>query len=168
MSSIIDRALNIIGDNLKSVSQKLTTLLEANQSNPSRLDSTIANRVALRSGQIEVYIGLYCTDGLNITAWERVVNHLLSQLVSRPVYADEEDLKALLRTKEKPQNEAYVKAYINQTDILELPPERALLDKRGKPRLTLKDRVLSLSNITRFIHHTGAYDFIEGRLIKQN
>ena len=42
------------------------------------------------------------------------------------------------------------------------------LDKRGKPLITLKDKTLTLSSITRFIHQSGTYDFLEGRLVKQS
>ena len=87
-------------------------------------------------------------------------------MISRPIYADEEDVKAVLKTKENKQNEAYVAIYINQSDILPLPPDKASVDKLGKVLLSLKDKTLNLDNISRFVHLSGVYRYANGRLIK--
>lgn len=48
-------------------------------------------------------------------------------MISRPIYAEEEQVKALLKTKENKQNEAYVAIYINSTDIIPFIPIKQLL-----------------------------------------
>jgi intracellular multiplication protein IcmQ len=87
-------------------------------------------------------------------------------MISRPIYADEEDIKALLRTKENKANEGYVSMYISQSDILPLQSDKIPVDKLGKPLLTLKDKSLSLDNINRFVHKSGIYQYSQGRLVK--
>ena len=89
-------------------------------------------------------------------------------MISRPIYADEEDIKALIRTKENKINEAYVSMYISQSDILPLPADKIPVDKLGKPLITLKDKSLSLDNINRFVHESGSYQYSQGRLVKNS
>lgn len=61
---------------------------------------------------------------------------------------------------------AYVAIYISQSDILHLSADKAPVDKLGKPLLTLKDKSISLENISRFVHVSGVYRYSNGRLIK--
>ena len=87
-------------------------------------------------------------------------------MISRPIYADEEDLKDVLKIKENKINEAYVSIYINQTDILSLPSDKSSCDKLGKILLSLKDNTLNLENINRFVHQSGVYQYKHGHLLK--
>ena len=104
---------------------------------------------------------------MNLQAWERIITNLPKQMLSRPIYALEEDVNNFIKTKENKNNEAYVSFYINPLDILTLATEKMHLDKLGKPLLTLKDNALILENIERFVHVTGEYQFVKGRLIKK-
>jgi intracellular multiplication protein IcmQ len=87
-------------------------------------------------------------------------------MISRPIYTEEVHVKSLLKTKENKLNEAYVAIYVNKADVIPLPPGKELVDKLGSPLLTLKDKTLDIENITRFIHASGVYQFVRGRLIK--
>lgn len=157
--------LRMIGKNLIAIRDNLTNQLNPN-SDALTAESHVANRVALRTGQQEVYISLYSMDGTNISSWERIVANLPKQMISRPIYADETDVKEALKIKENKINEAYVAIYINQTDILSLSTDRLSVDKLGKKLLSLKDKVLNLENISRFVHTSGVYRWNQGRLIK--
>jgi intracellular multiplication protein IcmQ len=132
----------------------------------TKIASHLLNRVALRAGQQEVFVSLYSSEGSVLQSWEPIVANLPKQMVSRPIYADEEDIKALIKTKEKKNNEAYVSMYIAQSDILILPSDRTPMDKLGKSLLILKDKSLSLDNINRFVHQSGVYRYVNGKLIK--
>ncbi len=158
--------LRIIGKNLIEIRDDFVKQLGARSQQQLKAESHLANRIALRSGQQEVYISLYSYDGSNIHSWERIVTNLPKQMISRPIYANEDDVKAIIKTKENKQNEAYVAIYINQSDILSLSPDKSLVDKLGKVLLSLKDKSLNLDNISRFIHVSGAYRYSNGRLIK--
>ena len=129
--------------------------------------SHLAKRVALRAGQQEVFVSLFCSEGQHIRNWERIVNNLKHQVISRPVYASEEDVKALLRTKENINREAYVGVYINKNELLHPPPDRIPKDKLGNEILTFKDNAFNLDNITNFYHASGVYTFEDGRLVRQ-
>lgn len=116
----------------------------------------------------EVYISLYSSDGAELSSWERIINNLPRQLISRPIYAAEEDIKYLIRSKENKINEAYVAIYINEQDILNLSADKVMKDKFGKLLLNLKDKTLNLNNISRFVHYSGVYSFQKGRLKKND
>lgn len=158
--------LKVIGKNLNDLREKFANIVGSNKH--LKAESHLANRIALRSGQQEVFIGIYTSDGSNIQAWERILMNLPRQVISRPIYADEADVKELIKTKENKQNEAYVAVYINQSDILPLPPDKVASDKLGKKLLTLKDKSLNLDNISRFVHTSGIYRFERNRLVKNS
>jgi intracellular multiplication protein IcmQ len=158
--------LKVIGKNLNEIRDGFLSQLGARSKFQLKAESHLANRIALRSGQQEIYISLYSSDGGNMQTWEKIVGNLPKQMISRPIYADEEDIKAILKIKENKLNEAYVAIYINRTDILSLPPDRCSFDKLGKALLNLKDKTLNLENISRFVHQSGVYRYDKGHLIK--
>lgn len=160
--------LRVIGKNLREIREGFVNQLNAPGLERSRQASHLANRIALRSGQQEIFIALYSSDGTNIQSWERILMNLPKQMISRPIYANEEDVKAIIKTKENKNNEAYVSMYISQNDILVLSPDKTPIDKLGKPLLTLKDKSLSLDNINCFVHQTGTYQLTQGRLVKNS
>lgn len=159
--------LRVIGKKLRGLRDNYASQVHSLGIGQSKMASHLANRVALRSGQQEIFIALYSFDGMNLLSWDRILMNLPKQMVSRPIYANEEDVKTFIKTKENKNNEAYVSMYVNQSDILVLPPEKTPVDKLGKPLLTLKDKALSLDNINRFEHITGTYQFSQGRLVKK-
>lgn len=158
--------LRVIGKNLTEIRDNFVTQLNARSPAQIKAESNLANRIALRSGQQEVYVSLYSADGNNMQGWEKIVGNLPRQMISRPIYADEEDIKAVLKLKENKLNEAYVAIYINQTDVLTLSADRTSYDRLGKPLLSLKDKTLNLENISRFVHQSGVYKYERGHLIK--
>ena len=160
--------LRVIGKNLVEMRDGFISQLNAGSQAQLKAASHVANRIALRSGQQEIYISLYSSDGLNLQSWEKIIANLPKQMISRPIYADEEDMKAILKTKENKQNEAYVAIYINQADILLVSSDKASVDKLGKTLLNLKDKTLNLSNISRFVHLNGIYGYANSRLIKNS
>lgn len=130
-------------------------------------DSHLANRVALRSGQQEIYISLYSADGSNMQSWEKIIHNLPKQTTSRPIYANEKDVREAIKHKINPFNEAYVAVFINQSSLLLLHEDKIPIDKLGKALLSLKDKAVELENIIRFVHESGIYHWREERLIKQ-
>ncbi len=157
--------LGVIGKNLRELRDNLAFHLSG-AAEKSRIESTIANRVALRAGQQEIFISLYSTEGSSLQAWERLLMNLPRQIISRPIYADEENVKTLIKAKENKINEAYVAIYVNRDDILAMAPDKVIIDKLGNPLISLKDRALNLEHVSRFVHHSGVYDYIKGRLTK--
>lgn len=120
-----------------------------------------------RSQMIKVFIALYAYDGGELPSWERVIANLPTQMVSRPVYANEEDLLAILRMKAKSVNDAYVSVYILPSDIIERQSEKGVFDKSGVPLLSIKNNAVKLSNLDVFVHQTGTYHYVKGHLVRK-
>lgn len=158
--------LRIIGKNLISIRDNFVARLSASTPEQLKAESHHANKMAIRSNQQEIYISLYSFEGTNIQNWERIVANLPRQTISRPIYANEENLIDVLKLKENKNNEAYVAIYIEKSDLLSLSPDKTLKDKLGTSLLSLKDKSLNLENLSRFVHATGTYQYIKGRLIK--
>ncbi|STY30660.1 IcmQ protein [Legionella wadsworthii] len=160
--------LRSIGNRLVGIRDNFTKRINARTDAQVRADTHLASQLALRSGQQEVYVSLYSSDGTNIQSWERIIANLPRQMISRPIYSDEEQVRALIKSKENKVNEGYVAIYINKTDIIPLSQDKTLYDRLGSPLLTLKDRSLNTENITRFIHTSGQYTYSKGRLTKES
>lgn len=154
--------LRVIGKNLREIRTNFANQIGVEA--PKSIEPV--TRAALRSGQQEVFIALYSSEGNNLQSWERILANLPRYVISRPIYADEADVRFLIKSKENKSNEAYVSVYINQSDILVLPPDKIPLDRFGKTLITLKDRAINLDNINRFVHFSGVYTYTKGRLIK--
>lgn len=159
--------LRVIGKNLQEIRSNFLTQINKSEVDIKGKQSSYSNRsVPLKNGQQEVFIALYSTEGNNLQSWERILSNLPHQMVSRPVYANEEDVIGLIKSKENKITEAYVAVYINQMAILPMAPDKILRDKFGKSLLSLKDRSLSLENINRFVHLSNNYRYVKGRLLK--
>ncbi len=156
--------LRVIGKKLRTIRDDFSSRAVVISPDKSKITSHLANRVALRSGQQEVFVALYSSDGANLQAWERIVINLPKQMISRPIYANEEDINQAIRAKENKVNEAYVSVYVGQGDVLPMG-DKTPLDKLGKSLLTLKDKSLNLENINRFVHSSGIYQYAHGRLV---
>ncbi|KTD19366.1 IcmQ protein [Legionella lansingensis] len=163
--------LRAIGRNLREIRQNFANQIGSGQDQQTQIKKEsgfFASQGSQRTEQQEVFIALYSTEGNNIQAWERLLANLPRQMISRPIYADEQDVKNLIKAKANKVNEAYVAAYINQSDILSIAADKIPTDRFGKPLLSLKDRSLSLDNITRFVHLSGVYHYVKGRLVKKS
>lgn len=160
--------LNLIGKKLQHIRDEFEQKQqeESFYGNSATLSAS-ANLGVDRYAQMQkIFIALYASDGTNLNSWERVIANLPSQMISRPVYAKEEDIIAILRSKSNPVNEAYASIYVDPKYILEKLSEKITTDKLGKPLLALKDRAINLDNLDRFVHLSGTYKFVNGRLVK--
>lgn len=159
--------LRVIGKNLREIRENFASQLSISEQERSKVEAHLANKAAIRSGQLEIFVALYSSEGNNLQSWERIVANLPRQIISRPIYANEDDVKFIIKSKENKINEAYVSIFINQSDVLPVAEDKIPLDKFGKPLISLKDRAINLENISRFIHLTNIYSYSKGRLIKK-
>lgn len=114
---------------------------------------------------VEVYVGLYLTDGSNLQKWEHALDKLLARSSTRPIYLSEDDIKDTLKKNGAKPNDAYVAILIDKSDILS-PGEHPPLDRYGHPLLMVKEHALNKSNIKQFEHLSGAYALKDDRLVK--
>ncbi|KTD28722.1 Dot/Icm secretion system protein IcmQ [Legionella israelensis] len=160
--------LRVIGKNITKIREDFVHHIESKQQGKAKKMTNLADRMALRSGQQEIYILLYSSEGGKLQSWERIIANLPLHTTSRPIYANEEDVKAAIRSKTNKINEAYVAVFVSQSDLLSVPEDKIPVDKLGKKLLTLKDKTLNLNNIRYFKHQSGIYRYSGGRLIKSS
>ena len=158
--------LTAIGKKLQAMRADFKQKVDAAYGKGPVTTSHLANRVALRSGQQMIYVSLYSAAGTAMNTWERIVYNLASQVITRPMYSNEQDVRAMVRSKANIFNEAYVSIYVRQSDILSPALDKIPHDKLGHELLTLKDKSLKLDNVVQFFHQTGVYHYEHGRLIR--
>jgi intracellular multiplication protein IcmQ len=156
--------LKVIGKNLREIRERFVSQLDFPDRGKGGVN--LANRIALRSGQQEIFIALYSVDGNNVHSWERILANLPKQMIARAIYAEEKSAQDMIKSKENKVNEAYVSIFVSKENILPSSPDKLQVDKLGNPILSLKDKALSLDNINHFVHVTGRYKYHVGRLTK--
>ena len=160
--------LKLIGKNLKDNRDEFASHIGSLDTIKADTAARLLDSKERHRNQKKVCVALYSSNGKNLQSWEWIVTNLPRQMISRPIYAEEADVKAIIKTKENTVNEAYVIIYIDENDILHVNDDKIPLDKLGKSRLLLKDGALKLSNITSFVHQSDTYEFSQGRLVKVN
>ena len=160
--------LRVIGKNLRNIRDDFDNQIESAGKEQASATVQLANQKALRRDQQKVYLQLYTSDGKNMQSWEWIIANLPRQMISRPIYAEEADVKAIIKTKDNTINEAYVAIYIGQNDMLQISADKIPVDKLGKSRLSLKDGSIKLENIDCFAHQGETYHYSQGRLVKHN
>ncbi len=159
--------LRILGKNLKKIRDDFAEHITMEVS-ISPTQQKALNRLSAQSQLQEVFVSLYSIEGNSIQAWERLLVNLPRYVVSRPIYANETDVRSLVRSKPNKVNEAYVGIYIAESDLITTSSDRVLKDKFGKQLLSLKDRALNLDNISKFIHMSGEYSYLNNHLVKNS
>lgn len=154
--------LKVIGKKIESLRDEFLAYL-----NEKTLEETKERfTVTKLRGHKQIYISLYTASGDKIKSWERLLANLPRQTTSRAIYEEEDHVKAIMRSKTDPSKDAYIAVFVNQDDLLHVADEKIPKDKLGNKLLTLKDRTLNLENVSRFVHVSGIYDYVNGRLIK--
>lgn len=157
--------LRVIGKNLADLRDEFVATIAANKTFVAK-ESPLAASPTLIAGQKEIFIALYCAEGNSLSGWEKILSNLPQHMISRAIYVNELEVEQLIRSRPNKINEAYISAYIKETDILVLPKEKVPKDKFGKELIVLKDKVLQIENMHRFVHLSGRYRYTKGRLIK--
>jgi len=135
-----------------------------NSETPATINQPVSRLPA--EGQMEAFVSLYSADGNNLQKWEKIILALDRQIVTRPVYSAEKEIKSLIRSKIIRKNDAYVSFILTNNDIITPKDGKSLLDRLGNPLLILKDSALTISNITRFCHESGVYSYHNNTLTR--
>ncbi|MDF1678739.1 MAG: Dot/Icm secretion system protein IcmQ [Legionellaceae bacterium] len=158
--------LRVLGKKLQSIHDAFEADVGLQKEAASKKEREHHSHREPAEGQQEVCVALYYSDGGNLRSWEQILVNLPRQMISRPIYQKEEEIKQAMRSRNNSVNEGYVAVYIDTYNILALPADRIPKDKLGTALLSLKDKSLSLKNIVRFVHKTGVYTYSRGRLIR--
>lgn len=168
--------LGAIGKKLKDVrydfKNRLTFLdpefdeSESEESDNQAISNKTLEMPTLTDSQTTAYVSLYNANGSNIQKWEKILETLEKQIVSRPVYGSEAEIRNVMRAKINRTNEAYALFFLNKSDIITPKDNKPVLDRLGNTLLILKDMALKLDNVLRFYHESGVYLFKNNTLTK--
>lgn len=160
--------LRAIGKKLQGIRDNYAGYLQQANEKKSEETSKHASVRAVQKDEREVFMVLYSSSGANLVAWERLLANLPAQMISRPIYGNEKEAQAIIKTKTTPINEAYVSIIVKENDVLPVHADKQSEDKLGTKLLSLKDNSLKVANIRQFIHSSGVYWYHRGHLIKKN
>lgn len=114
-----------------------------------------------KAGHRKIFISVYQTEGNNLQKWFATMKSLAEYSISRPVYAEEAHVQALIRSKADPEREGYVVLFVKEDDIIQLPPSRVATDRLGNELLSLKVGAVKRENIIEFVHAQQHYEMDE-------
>lgn len=123
---------------------------------------------AFSNNVTEVYISLYQSQGGNIHKWQEIIASLVHYSLGRPIYRDEEDVKAATRLTARNPNNAYVVINVNADAIVPDSKEQPRLDREGRKLITLQEGAITLANVVRLVHTTGHYKLVGNFLVKHS
>lgn len=153
--------LKVASKRIRALRDETQILLE--QATTQR--SPQASSDVLREGYMNVYISLYQADGNDIKKWQNTLKGLAVNNVGRPVYPNDEHVKAGIRARGNQPCEGYATVQIKVSDIIKMPDGRTPKDRYGNELLTVRENAVSLDNIKEFVHANGQlYYFREGKL----
>lgn len=113
-------------------------------------------------GHIKVFVSLYQADGDNLSKWQQILRNISEYSVTRPIYAQESEVQALLRSKKDNKPEAYAVVYVAEADVQPSTPGSS--DQQGHELLTLRSGSLHANRIYEFVHRGNRYDWFEDAL----
>jgi intracellular multiplication protein IcmQ len=161
--------LKAIGKKLQDAREKFIEDLDLQEAikQASAPQAGLNQQAILGEDFVEVYVSLYQAQGANIPKWAAILVSLTQLSITRPIYKNEEDMQASIRAKAFQANDAYVVVKIRKDDVLPAPGGKVPVDRFGRELMVLKENVIRPENITRFVHLTGEYRFVNGELIKK-
>lgn len=115
------------------------------------------------AGYKVVYISLFQAESNNLIKWQGAIKGLERYSVSRPIYSEEAHVRALIRNKPDPQKEAYVIAFVKESDIIKPYLGKKNQDRWGHELLTLREQAVDLGHVIEFIHDNKHYLYSKER-----
>jgi len=111
----------------------------------------------------EVFISIYNIKGADLQSWLNVIKNIDEQVISRPIYSDQNYVKALVRSKANPKNEGYLAVRISPETIVH-SEDIVMHDRLGNPLIKVKQHKITPENFGYFYHVTGIYELRDNRL----
>lgn len=115
--------------------------------------------------RLELYVSLYQAEGYDLRKWAAQLDSLPNHMVGRPVYADEDNVKGMIRKKSAQAAEAYVVIEVDQDQVI---PGVQQQDRLGSPLVALMEGAVSVAHIREFVHMGQRYYFKNHRLVPKD
>lgn len=158
-----------IGKRLQEIREYVDHELPAVSNQPAATRQSITPTVASKPGHRLLYIALYQAEGLFLDRWLSTLKLLVGHSVSRPVYAKEDEVRAMIRARPNPKkSEAYAAVWVKESDILPSHAGARTQDRLGHQLLALKENSIRLENLVAFVHDDKRYQLLEDELVLES
>lgn len=173
---IIDRVLNagdwdsslFLRNTVKPMKLLREQALEAIEFLNAAEDASLYQPAALEQDAVVIYVSLFQNQGDDLSKWALQLRSLSRYVLGRPIYANEEDVKKLIRVKVSRSSEAYVAVAIDKQFIQGGDVALKRTDRHGSALLNLAPGAIKTSNIREFVHMDKHYYFYDGKLKQKN
>lgn len=158
-----------IGDKFRFVRDRLVALLDqlekqAEQNAQAEKDAEFA----VTEHEVLVYIYLYNSQGASLPTWLNMLTPKLfyEYSVNRPIYLEKAPVEALIRSKPKPLQHAFLTVAINQKDIIQ--NDSIPKDVLGNVVVKVKEGSLRFERLLSITHNDQDYGLSNhGTLVKK-
>lgn len=162
-----------VGDNYRSISNRVKSLLRHLEENIDVSDgalTTLANDDDLSEGQQYVYVYLFNARGRILSRWVPMLSprNFTEYSVNRPVYAEQKQVEAYIRSRPNDDEHAYLVIKINKADVISDQVQSSYHDATGQALLKLKERSLREECLVAFIYKGDRYRVLGGQLILES
>jgi len=162
-----------IGDRYKAISSQLESLMQfVTEAVSLPKQESISERAspALFEGQQYVFIHLFNAKGKILSRWEVMLSprQLSEYSVNRPVYAEQRQVEAYIRSRPNDDEHAFLMMKIEKTDVLRGSNAADNYDSLGHPLLKLKEGALKEQGLVYFFHKGSCYILSRGHLALQD
>lgn len=152
-----------IGTKFRFVREKLQTLQDTLSAALASIQeaSEADEPAAVQADEVVVYVYIFNAQGVLVPTWRKMVHPsvMYEYSVNRPIYRDQSEIDAIIRTKSEKQQHAYFAIAVKKENILG--------DAQGHALVRVKEGALSHNRILFFRHNENDYRVSEtGELIK--
>lgn len=155
-----------IGDNYRALANQFKAILARAQKQLDDQQADVGQKEksdVLGPHERLVYVHLFNASGKTMTRWANVLSprNLMEYSVNRPIYGEEAQVKAYMRSRPQTDEHAYLVMKVDKAAVL----SEQVLDPLGQPLLKLKEKTLFIDSLVAFVHNGQRYCFIDGQLM---
>lgn len=159
-----------VGDRYKAITSRLESLFKYVQQAVSLpQQETVIERAspALSENEQYVFVHLFNNKGKILSRWEAMLSprQLMEYSVNRPIYAEQKQVEAYIRSRANDDEHAFLMMKIEQSDVLQGEASTHNHDSLDQPLLKLKERTLKEEGLIYFFHKGVRYILSRGRLV---
>lgn len=146
----------VINTQLQSILKKFTERIQRIQSIMQKTEKDVN---VLAEDEMLVYVYLFNAQGATLKNWQNLLlpRALVDHSVNRPIYAKQEDIEQVLRSKPNKAQHSYLVVKIKKENVLSDGEKGDLRDQNGFPLLRVKHGALEADNIKEFVHYGHKY-----------
>lgn len=160
-----------IGEKFRFVRERLNSLLDTLEKSLPPASSEKNSARAVTADQVLVYVYLYNAQGLQFRSWQNLMvpKVFYEYSVNRPIYADKNQVVALIRTKANKAQHAYLTIAVKRDQITRPADDQSPKDALGNPLIKVREGSLQIVNVIAFTHQDQEYVLNEvGELVKKD